>query len=179
MDPQKNSLVAIKPSEIKDNPIEMFHKDWAVIAAGSPDDFNELTVSWGALGASWGQQKPIAIIFVSPNRYTHKYLESHDTFSINIFPQEFKKIEAYIGSHSGRDGDKVAATGLEVSFTDNGTPVFPQSRLILECKKIYSHDLDRSKFSDTLIETYNNRVFDGVQPHTIYYGEIIGCWEKK
>lgn len=47
------SLLAIKPSEIKDNPIEMFHKDWAVIAAGSPDDFNEMTVSWGALGASW------------------------------------------------------------------------------------------------------------------------------
>ncbi|MDE6019049.1 MAG: flavin reductase family protein, partial [Muribaculaceae bacterium] len=78
-----------------------------------------------------------------------------------------------------RDGDKIAATGLEVEFTENGTPVFPQSRLILECKKIYSHDLDRNKFSDTLIETYSNRVFEGVQPHTIYYGEIIGCWAKK
>ncbi len=179
METQKNTLVAIKPSEIKDNPIEMFHKDWAVIAAGSPDDFNEMTVSWGALGASWGNQKPIAIIFVSPNRYTHKYLESNDTFSINVFPQEFKRIEAYIGSQSGRDGDKVAATGLQVAFTDNGTPVFPQSRLVLECKKIYSHDLDRSRFSDTLIETYNNPVFNGVKPHTIYYGEIISCWEKR
>lgn len=173
------SFQAIKPSEIKVNPIEMFHKDWAVIAAGDPDEFNELTVSWGALGASWGNQKPIAIIFVSPTRYTHKYLESHDTFSINVFPQEFKKIEAYIGSHSGRDGDKIAATGLEVAFTDNGTPVFPQSRLIMECRKIYAHDLDRSKFSDTLKETYSNRVFDGVEPHTVYFGEIIGCWEKK
>ena len=179
MDMKELSLQAIKPSEIKDNPIEMFHKDWAVIAAGDPDDFNEMTVSWGALGTSWGNQKPIAIIFVGPTRYTHQYLESHDTFSINVFPQEFKKIEAYIGSHSGRDGDKVAATGLEVAFTENGTPVFPQSRLIIECKKIYSHDLDRSKFSDTLKETYSNPIFDGVEPHTVYFGEIIGCWEKK
>ncbi len=178
MDINSDFLVAIKPSEIKDNPIEMFHKDWAVIAAGDSNDFNEMTVSWGALGASWGNQNPIAIIFVSPNRYTHRYLESHNTFSINVFSQEFKKIEAYIGSHSGRDGDKIAATGLQVAFTEKGTPIFPQSRLVLECKKIYSHDLDRSKFSDTLIETYNHPVFNGVEPHTIYYGEIIGCWKK-
>lgn len=175
----ENSFLSISPKDIKENPIKLFGDDWAVVAAGTPDDFNELTVSWGALGDAWWDNMPIAIIFVSATRYTQKYLEASDTFSINIFPKEYKRALAYIGSHSGRDEDKIAATGLKVEFTDNVTPIFPESRLIIECKKVYSHNLDKSKFSESLIGNYSQKKFQGVIPHTVYFGEIINCWEKK
>lgn len=172
------SFVSIKPQDIKENPIKLFGDDWAVVAAGDKDDFNELTVSWGALGDAWWDDMPIAIIFVSATRYTHKYLEKHETFSINVFPQEYRKAVAYIGSHSGRNEDKVMATGLQVDFTGNNTPVFPESRLIIECRKVYSHDLDRNKFSESLIGNYAQKKFQGVIPHTVYFGEILNCWVK-
>lgn len=175
----ENTFIEISPKDIKENPIKLFGDDWAVVAAGDKEDFNELTVSWGALGDAWWDNMPIAIVFVSATRYTQKYLESNETFSINIFPKEFKKVLAYIGSHSGRDGNKVAATGLKVTFTENDTPVFPDSRLIMECRKVYSHDLDRSKFSESLIGNYAQKKFEGVVPHTVYFGEIINCWIKK
>ena len=173
------SFVSISPKDIKENPIKLFGDDWAVVAAGNPDDFNELTVSWGALGDAWWDNMPIAIIFVSATRYTQKYLEANETFSINVFPKEYKKALAYIGSHSGKDEDKIAATGLKVEFSDNNTPIFPESKLILECRKVYAHDLDRNKFSESLIGNYAQKKFQGVVPHTVYFGEIINCWKKE
>ena len=172
-------FVSISPTDIKENPIKLFGDDWAVVAAGNQSDFNELTVSWGALGDAWWDNMPIAIIFVSATRYTQQDLEANDTFSINVFPPEYRKQTAYIGSHSGRNEDKVKATGLKVDFTENNTPVFPESRLIIECRKVYSHDLDRSKFSDSLIGNYAQKKFLGVIPHTVYFGEIINCWRKQ
>lgn len=172
-------FVLINPKDIKENPIKLFGDDWAVVAAGTKNDFNELTVSWGALGDAWWDNMPIAIIFVSATRYTQSYLEKHETFSINIFPKEYKKALAYIGSHSGRNEDKVAATGLKVEFTKDETPIFPESKLIIECRKVYSHDLDRNKFSESLIGNYAQKKFLGVIPHTVYFGEIINCWIKE
>ena len=122
---------------------------------------------------------PIAIIFVSETRYTQKFLEANETFSINIFPKEYRRELAYIGSHSGRNEDKVKATGLEVEFTEKDTPIFPQSRLIIECKKVYAHNLDKSKFSESLNGNYAQKKFEGVVPHTVYFGEIINCWKKE
>lgn len=174
-----NSFRSISPKDIKENPIKLFGDDWAVVAAGKPDDFNELTVSWGALGDAWWDNMPIAIIFVSATRFTHKYLKENDTFSINVFPRELRKAVAYIGTHSGRDEDKVAATGLDVAFTDNQTPVFTQARLVIECRKIYDHDLDRNKFSESLIGNYAQKKFQGVVPHTVFFGEILNCWLKE
>lgn len=171
----KKDFIEISPREIKENPIRLFGDNWAVVAAGRPDSFNELTVSWGALGDAWRDDMPIAIIFVSATRYTHKFLEDNDTFSINFFPPEYRKKVAYIGSHSGREEDKIAATGLEVEFSENDTPVFPEARLIIECRKIYSHDLDRSRFSESLIGNYAQKKFQGVVPHTVYFGEILRC----
>lgn len=174
-----SSFVSINPKDIKENPIKLFGDDWAVVASGTKEDFNELTVSWGALGDAWWNNMAIAIIFVSATRYTQKYLEANDTFSINIFPPEYRKATAYIGSHSGRNEDKIAATGLKVDFTENITPIFPESRLIIECRKVYSHDLDRNRFSESLIGNYAQKKFQGVIPHTVYFGEIINCWIKK
>lgn len=173
------TFVSINPKEIKENPIKLFGDDWAVVAAGKEGDFNELTVSWGALGDAWWDNMPIAIVFVSATRYTHKYLEENDTFTINVFPKEFRKALAYIGSHSGRNEDKVAATALQVEFSENGTPLFPQARLVIECRKIYAHDLDREKFSESLTGNYAQKKFEGVVPHTIFFGQIINCWIKK
>ena len=88
-----------------------------------------------------------------------------------------KFVMAYIGSHSDRDEGKIGATGLEVEFSENDTPIFPQARLVIECRKIYAHDLDRNKFSDSLIGNYAQKKFQGVVPHTVYFGEILNWWE--
>lgn len=178
MNPVDYGLEQISPDDISENPIRMFSRDWALVAAGKRDHFNALTVAWGALGTAWGNGRPLAIIFVSPSRYTHEFLEREPYFSINVLPREFRKALGYMGSHSGRNEDKIAKSGLEYTFTDNSTPVFTQSRLIMDCEKVYSHTIERSRFGATLQNVYAMPVFDGVEPHTVYFGEITGCWRR-
>lgn len=174
-----SSFISINPKDIKDNPIRMFGDEWAIVAAGKPHDFNELTVSWGALGDAWHDNMPIAIVFVSATRFTQRYLEANDTFSINVFPPQYRKELAYIGAHSGRNEDKVANTGLKVEFTESVTPIFTQAKLVLECRKVYAHNLDPSLFSESLIRNYAQPKFRGVIPHTVYFGEILHVWQKE
>ena len=95
-----------------------------------------------------------------------------------LFPPEYRKVTAYMGSHSGKIEDKIAPVGQKVDFTENNTHIFQESRLILECRKVYAHDLDRSKYSESLIGNYAQKKFQGVIPHTVYFGEIINCWVK-
>lgn len=171
-------LYPIDPAQISENPIKMFSRDWALVAAGSPQGSNALTVAWGALGTAWGNGLPLAIIFVSPDRFTHGFLEKEHRFSICVLPGQYRKALGFIGSHSGRNGDKIAASGLEYAFTENSTPVFTQSRLALECSKVYSHTLDRSHFDEVLRNVYEGHL-RGLTPHTVYYGEILNCWKRE
>lgn len=171
-------LIQINPEEISENPIRMFSQDWALVAAGNKERFNAMTVAWGALGTAWGNGRPLAIIFVSPSRFTHEFLEREMSFSVNVLPREFRKVLGYMGSHSGRNEDKIEESGLEYAFTEIGTPVFTQSRLILDCTKIYAHTLERDRFGDVLKNVYAMPVFNGVKPHTVFYGEITSCWRR-
>lgn len=170
-------FVALDPADIAENPIRMFAQDWALVAAGTPEKFNALTVGWGAFGTAWGSGRPLAIVFVSPSRFTHEFLEREPYYSISVLPEEFRKALDYMGSHSGRDEDKVANAGLACALTGHGVPYFPEARLLMECKKIYSHHLSPEKFGEELHELYTGRL-KAVKPHTVYFGEIVACWQK-
>ncbi|MBQ5373195.1 MAG: flavin reductase family protein, partial [Bacteroidaceae bacterium] len=48
---------------------DVFHligKEWMLITAGNIKHFNTMTASWGGLGWLWN--KPVAFIFVRPER---------------------------------------------------------------------------------------------------------------
>ena len=54
--------------ELKENPVKLIADDWALVSAGTPEDWNTLTVSWGGIGELWGRD--VAFIFIRPQRYT-------------------------------------------------------------------------------------------------------------
>ena len=64
----------ILPTEIKENPIELFDQKWALVTTGVPGDVNTMTISWGSLGELWG--KPVVTVYVSSSRYTHEFMET-------------------------------------------------------------------------------------------------------
>jgi len=53
------------------------------ITAGTPDQLGTMTASWGGLGVLW--HRPIATIFVRPERHTYGFVETDDRFSIAFF----------------------------------------------------------------------------------------------
>ncbi len=164
--PPMNRFKTIQPDELKENVFRLIGKDWMLITAEKDGAVNMMTASWGGLGFLWN--KPVATIFIRPSRYTKEFVDSEDTFSLCFLPDSKRRILDWCGANSGRNGDKVAATGLTVEHI-NGTPWFSESRLVLICRKLYSQDMDPFCFTDTKIcsQNYRNNDF-----HTLYIAAI-------
>ena len=64
----------MKPFELKDCRVfDLFNNQWALATAGGMDRYNTCTIAWGSLGTIWGgagRGRPIATIYINPDRYT-------------------------------------------------------------------------------------------------------------
>lgn len=162
----------IKTDEFKDNPFKLISRDWMLITAGTPDNYNTMTASWGGIGHLWN--KDVCFIFVRPSRYTYEFMEKNQTFSLSFFTEEWRNALNLCGSKSGRDIDKAKATGLIPVPGNHNTTGFAQARLIIECKKIYYQDIIPGQFLDPAI----NRCYAGGDYHRMYIGEILSIGVK-
>lgn len=162
----------ISVSELQFNPMTMIAKEWMLVTAGNEQrGYNTMTASWGHLGSIWGHGGglPTAVVYLRPQRYTKEFVDREELFTITVFPEECRKALGYLGSHSGRDGDKVAAAGLTPVFEGDYT-YFAEAKLTLVCRKLYRAPIVPEGFLDKGIidEYYPQRDF-----HDMYIGEII------
>lgn len=165
-------MKSIDIKSLEFSPFVKIGDEWALVTAGSSENYNTMTVSWGGLGVLWGV--PSATIYIRPQRYTHEFVEKNELFTISFFKSEYKKTLSFCGSHSGRDCDKAKETGLTPIELD-GTTSFEEAELILVCRKKYSQDMTADSFLDkSLLEKWypNNDL------HTVYIGEIIAAYQK-
>lgn len=162
---------SIKPTEVK-NAVQLFDKDWMALAVGKEGDMNAMTISWGGMGELWG--RPVVTVYVSSSRYTHSFMERYGYFTVTGFPEDKRSILQYIGTHSGRDGDKIKNAGLTPEYTELGNPIFKEANLAIECKTIYSAPFIPERIDKDASHIYDN----GMGIHTMYIGEIINVWEK-
>lgn len=150
---------------IKDNFVKMISDDWALLTAGNESCYNTMTVSWGCAGELWG--KDVCLVFVRPQRYTYRFMEKHDRFTLSFFGGEYKKELGICGSKSGRDIDKAAVTGLTPLSVDSAVG-FTEAKVIITLKKIAFGDLDPKGFLDeSIMENYKAGDF-----HRMYVGQI-------
>lgn len=108
----------IDPKEIRDNAMQLIGHDWMLVTAGTPEHFNMMTASWGGLGFMW--KKPVAFVVIRPQRHTFGFIEAGEEFTLSFFSHEYHKALTVCGTTSGRDTDKVAASGLTPYATENG-----------------------------------------------------------
>lgn len=168
---QANRLwVALDPTEVK-NAVELFDKDWMVLAAGKQGDFNAMTISWRQMGELWG--KPIITVFVRDSRYTKEFIDKYGYFTVNAFPDTYRKALSYIGRHSGRDGDKLSVVDIHPEFTDLGNPMFKESTLCIECRTMYKHRMTKEELPAEVLHWYEDNDL-----HTMYVGEILNVMKR-
>lgn len=152
--------------DLQSNFVKMFSENWALLTAGTTEDFNTMTVSWGGIGELWN--KDIGFVFVRPQRYTYEFIERNEYFSLSFFGGEYKKELGICGSKSGRDIDKMEATGFVP--VDLGNAVgFKQAKITIVMKKLAYQDMKPEGFLDeSIMKNYANNDF-----HRIYVGEIF------
>lgn len=167
------SFRKIELSELSFNPFEKIGKEWMLITGGTMENFNTMTASWGQLGVLWNRN--VLTCYIRPNRYTFDFVENGDTFTVSFLGEEYRKALAYCGSHSGRDCDKMAETGLTAAEFD-GAAGIEQADLVMVCRKLYSYDMNSEGF---LTDDGIQAQFFGTDPyHRAYIAEIVGVYTK-
>ena len=150
------------------NPVTTIADTWLLITAGNKENgYNSMTASWGHIGNIWG--KPSICVYIRPQRYTKKFVDSEEYFTVCVMGEKYRKELAYIGSHSGKDEDKLSKVGFRPMFLD-GTTAMEDAEIVFICKKLYRAPLLEEYFADASIpeEIYPEKDF-----HDMYVGEIL------
>ena len=145
-----------------------------VIMSGDSANANAMTIGWGALGNYTGYDCPIVTVFVAPARYTHGYLEQYPRFTLMEFDNP--DIPRYLGTHSGRDGDKTEALGLHIAYTENGTPYYVEAKTVIECEIMTVFHQTADDFRSQHMSSFYENFSAGI--HTVYFGKVIGAWTR-
>ncbi len=164
------TLSKIDPLDFSVNTHALFHRQAVLLTCGdfNQHDYNCMTIGWGLFGTMWSV--PAALVVVRPSRFTYEFMERFEDFTLTAFPPEFKKDLAYLGSHSGRDEDKLSKTALTPIAADLiNSPTFLQAQLSVECRKIYFTDYKPEQF----LAPFIHEKYDGGDYHRLYYGEIL------
>jgi hypothetical protein len=105
------------------------------------------------------------------------YIEQNDYLTLSFLGEEHKEVHKICGSKSGRDMDKVKATGLSPLFTENGSITFEQARLTFECKKLYADLIKPGNFIDkSITDRWYGESHGGF--HKMYVVEIVNVLSR-
>lgn len=157
----------IEPKALEQNTFSLLADQWMLITAGDDKSFNTMTASWGGLGVLF--HKDVATIYVRPQRYTYDFLERYPDFTLSFFSKDYRPALQILGSKSGRDGDKIAESGLSPVLINASAPYFAQAELVLRCRKLYHQDFEPANFADPALHTF----YENHDYHRMYIGEIV------
>ncbi|MGI6172855.1 MAG: flavin reductase family protein [Christensenellales bacterium] len=149
------------------NPFEAIGNDWALVASGSPEKSNLMTVSWGGLGVIWARS--VVYIFIRESRYTKEFIDAGETFSLSFFDEDYRPALDFCGANSGRDFDKWKETGLTPAYR-SGTVYPAQAKLSFLCKKLAAVPVEKAHF---LLDSIYPQFYGDNDMHTMYVGEIL------
>lgn len=156
------------------NPFTWFKGNGLLLASGDRQSHNAMTIGWGMLGNVWQHDVNTITVFVAPARYTYQFMEKYRYFTVMTFDDEHQNVLQYMGSHSGRDGDKAEAEalGLHTAYTEHGAPYYLEAKEVFECEIIYRNQFNSNGFGDVPQQRYANFPA-GI--HHVYIGKILGA----
>lgn len=145
-----------------------------LLAAGDEHQSNAMTIGWGGIGTLW--RKTAVTVYVAEQRYTKQFMDNAKYFTIMAFDDRKEEILEYMGSKSGRDGDKAKALNLHTAYTENGTPYYVEASMVIECRTMYAAPFDPKCFKDDVPKQMYSNFPAGL--HTMYIGEVVNAWKK-
>ena len=157
----------IDPKVLDHNVFSAIGDQWMLITAGTAEDCNTMTASWGGLGVIWGA--PAATCYIRPQRYTKEFVDREEYFTLTFPGEEYRKALQLCGSRSGRDTDKIRESGLTVETADCGAPYIAEGELVLVCRKRFAQPLN----PDNIPQEIKTKWYPQADYHTLYIGEIV------
>lgn len=143
-----------------------------LLTAGLQAAYNSMTIGWYSFGVLWG--KPVANVYVHPDRFTFRYMEKEPLFTVSFYdegPAARKALMEVFGRKSGRDCDKEKESGFTPALTPSGAVTYLEARCVLVCRRM-------AKVS------FDDPAFQALPPirktkHTQYTAEVLEVWVRK
>ena len=131
-----------------------------------------MAISWGSMGTLW--HKPTVTVYVRPSRFTHKFMNEYEYFTVSFLPDNMRDALMKMGTITGRHKtDKDAFAGLTVK--DLGEAItYEEAEITFLCRKIYSADMLTMHMPVDVVDEF----YTPEEPHTMYIGEVIEIIEK-
>jgi flavin reductase (DIM6/NTAB) family NADH-FMN oxidoreductase RutF len=147
-------------------------KKGAFLTVKAGNALNTMTIGWVTFGFIW--QKPIMMVAVRPTRHTFGIIEKAKDFTVTVPAGGMSKEIAFCGSESGRDVDKIKMCNLEIiSGHKVVSPIIKTPGYHYECKIVY-----RSAMNEAYLDNnYDTSLYPQKDYHTLYFGEILACYE--
>jgi flavin reductase (DIM6/NTAB) family NADH-FMN oxidoreductase RutF len=147
-------------------------KKGAFLTVKAGNKLNTMTIGWATFGVVW--QKPIMMVAVRSSRHTFSIIEAAGDFTVTLPLGDMGKEIALCGSKSGSAMDKFKAAGLETSKGSKvASPIIKTPGYHYECKIVYKFAMDPAY----LDKNYDTSLYPHKDYHTLYFGEIMACYE--
>ena len=153
-------------------------EDFSVLTAGDSNHYNSMVASWGGWGILF--ERPSIYHFLRSNRYTLELMRKKNTYTVSLFPAEYKDQIMIFGGSSGRDSNKMKETTLTVVATPSGNMTYKEAAVVLECKL---SEVTTVSPDDFLNESDKQFVVDAHaetgEYHKMIFSEITNVWVRK
>lgn len=116
------------PTAVEDSFLKLLNENGALLTAGDSNAFNTMMISSGAIGNLF--RRNVIYAYVRPDRYTRIFMDNSDYFTVSFFDVVYQQQVELCGKTSGRETDKVKATGFTPGFTENGFPYFWEAEYV-------------------------------------------------
>ena len=158
--------------KVADNSMQGIRKG-AFLTVKAGDDLNTMTIGWATFGVVW--KIPILMVAVRLTRHTFGLIEKAADFTVTIPLGDMSKETGFCGSKSGRDVDKLKACDLEIADSRKVvSPIIKTSGRFYECKIVYKSAMDPEYLAGELDQS----IYPQKDYHTLYFGEILACYES-
>ena len=153
-------------------------KDFSVLTAGDADHYNSMVASWGGWGILF--ERPSIYHLLRSNRYTLELMRKNNTYTVALFPEEYKEQIMIFGGSSGRDSNKMKETTLTAVATPAGNMTYKEAAVVLECKL---SEITTVSPDDFLNESDKQFVVEAHaetgEYHKMIFSEITNVWIRK
>jgi flavin reductase (DIM6/NTAB) family NADH-FMN oxidoreductase RutF len=149
-------------------------KKGAFLTVKAGDALNTMTIGWATIGYIW--QRPVLMVAVRDSRHTFTLLENTDNFTVSIpAGSNYREAVMVCGSKSGRDLDKFKECRLLPKAAQQvQSPIVDIVGRHYECRIVYKSAMDSAFLAGDLEKLYPKKDY-----HTLYFGEIVACYETK
>ncbi|MBW1721088.1 MAG: flavin reductase family protein [Deltaproteobacteria bacterium] len=147
-------------------------KRGAFLTVKAGDALNTMTIGWAAVGFVWN--KPVFMVAVRDSRHTFGIIEKAEDFTVTVPTADMKDALMYCGTKSGRDVDKFRECNLKTrDGRTTSSPIIDIPGIQFECRIVFKAPMD-PKY---LAKEYDERLYPEKDYHTLYFGEILDCYE--